>query len=1056
MALEDTEQSVNEITLGAERIAKLTSQGLTVEQAADAIFGVSDKKNLHRSPIRQSPESQERLQKTYARRLAAEGLKLPDDKTALNVSQIENAGATGFGYAQGELQEWDSPLERAAAGFKAERPKTRRKEDDKLYRKAQGQYRRKKINTAELNAIGKEAEERIKDKQKNFDFGINDFDGQFKNNRIVAMEEGPVVRRGRPNINFDANRRDPKEQKFLDTIQPEAVIEGVYDLEQIYGIQQDKRGEPLRGRDGKLQRQIPLNIYNTQNLRPGAVIIGPDGRAVNNNQGFARPFRDGPELQGPVELRLQPQFRNNVGRAAINKEGRLVRAWMTNKDGKGYYQYLIEQNLDDAVNQYGNIPNILGNAPARVNDEAIKRVQMAIEFGKVDPVEGEKLLRRLEQNAVAPELRGNRIEAEAAAAAVDRARRGAAGALTTGEVDELVAKEIRRAAPDPLKPGGTGRRDYVDVVGSNPARPVNMRTVNQVIPGLGEIQIQVPGSATGEAPTRRIVRAGGVPVVGASTIEDQVRAREAARNPAAAERIRRANIEKAEAKQLANGLIANNVRVGRIDDIGKARIGGGVLGDPLNKIMTGKYLEDLADAPGFNQIYRNRGIGAADRIKFSPRYDNGRTAFYASADNGQYQWLDRSGAALGSDFYPDFGAANTPNNSQALNAPASPDNALQWAAKRAYDNYGAQQFGDVEMAQAGAGGGGGLRQVDIQGAIDRAEQQIMKQGLGKKVFGEDGVQLRNIEQVDDAIKRVKEAKGRGKFYRKNEDGNRVYVSNPGVNTVFDKLKVPGAMQDELANALIQLELGGRAADFAAGVPMAKPEAPVVRNVNDPAKGGDRLEIAKANRDVAALFRAAGLSTDAAKPFIAKVVGQQRDPRKNVQVYKGLDPVEVRRHYEDQKLENDAKKAARAAKKGLRFIPLPMRKNTLNKIRNAQAGNVAARARYEGEYVGGNVYANPSPIGLAELKTRPEWPPKQRITEAPVPESIAPEPGASTGNQFMAAIDAGVSRAKEFATSPQYQRGRRIGYGVAGGAAALGGLASLISGEREERDQEAYQ
>ena len=49
-----------------------------------------------------------------------------------------------------------------------------------------------------------------------------------------------------------------------------------------------------------------------------------------------------------------------------------------------------------------------------------------------------------------------------------------------------------------------------------------------------------------------------------------------------------------------------------------------------------------------------------------------------------------------------------------------------------------------------------------------------------------------------------------------------------------------------------------------------------------------------------------------------------------------------------------------------------------------------------------------------------------------------------------------NKVKDYATNDQYQRRRRIGYGIGGGLLGIAGLNEMISGERRERNpQEQY-
>ena len=91
-------------------------------------------------------------------------------------------------------------------------------------------------------------------------------------------------------------------------------------------------------------------------------------------------------------------------------------------------------------------------------------------------------------------------------------------------------------------------------------------------------------------------------------------------------------------------------------------------------------------------------------------------------------------------------------------------------------------------------------------------------------------------------------------------------------------------------------------------------------------------------------------------------------------------------------------------------------------------------------------------GNAELLPRPARP--ATVTDAgegfrnvQVPEGFKPraERENRIGN-FMA-------RAEDIRTNPKYQRGRRIGYGVGGGAAALATLLGLSNIGKEEEEQQ---
>ena len=72
-------------------------------------------------------------------------------------------------------------------------------------------------------------------------------------------------------------------------------------------------------------------------------------------------------------------------------------------------------------------------------------------------------------------------------------------------------------------------------------------------------------------------------------------------------------------------------------------------------------------------------------------------------------------------------------------------------------------------------------------------------------------------------------------------------------------------------------------------------------------------------------------------------------------------------------------------------------------------------------------------------------PQQGPTQGPKRERSFRERASYAGN-----------KAKGFATSPRYQRGRRISYGVGAGVTGLAGLDALIGGERDKREEGIYQ
>ena len=190
------------------------------------------------------------------------------------------------------------------------------------------------------------------------------------------------------------------------------------------------------------------------------------------------------------------------------------------------------------------------------------------------------------------------------------------------------------------------------------------------------------------------------------------------------------------------------------------------------------------------------------------------------------------------------------------------------------------------------------------------------------------------------------------------------------------LKIAPAQQQEIANALYQLEAANRQdvnldgkARFFGGGRAAQPSGgqSLFLDLNDPSKGGDRLEIAKdvrfANKAASAM-EAQGrgqISSEAAKPFIgrnqedldrdkAKRAAYKKQFGKNmprpdaadVQVYQGMNPTEVRIYQEGINRKNrKGKPYYNDSRK--KQITTPERE-AVEKIRGMQEGNVFARYR----------------------------------------------------------------------------------------------------------------
>ena len=399
-----------------------------------------------------------------------------------------------------------------------------------------------------------------------------------------------------------------------------------------------------------------------------------------------------------------------------------------------------------------------------------------------------------------------------------------------------------------------------------------------------------------------------------------------------------------------------------------------------------------------------------------------------------------------------------------LNAPYTPRNAVQFIDDNLYDNYGAQFFGDESIIanMDAKGSGGGIPQVNISGETGAfAEAVKAKLGLETAPQLRGAADLQAIVDQYIAMKGGKKVKGPKKFFRM-ENGEQIFTENPGVDEVMHDMKMVPADQQRLANALFQLEAaraqnvnldrkkeyydGGRFAPQNLGqIGMED----VVFGVDDPARGGDRLVIQKGTPAEQARFRKAS-DPDAAKPFVGLTGGMQRRVG-DVQKWKGMNADEAEAYLRKRNAANAAKN--------------PKRKRNLaaeeRRIRQVREGNERADRRYRAQQQLeanrpfnrlGKIYPNQAAAPPFKQEGDPSYQPKQPIREAMTPQTIAPQPGDVTGNQSRP-FRGQFSR--NLLNQELKRRNRRtLGIGAAS-AGATAGLAALISGEREEREEEAY-
>ena len=320
-----------------------------------------------------------------------------------------------------------------------------------------------------------------------------------------------------------------------------------------------------------------------------------------------------------------------------------------------------------------------------------------------------------------------------------------------------------------------------------------------------------------------------------------------------------------------------------------------------------------------------------------------------------------------------------------------------------------------------------------------------------------------------------------------EDGQKVRVENPGVEEALFALKVPPREAKQIANALKQQTLAGfdrfdpRVEIDSAVKPGPNP-ANVVAGVNDPRRGGDRVDIAK-DIKLQSKLQAAGIEGEAAKPFIGLQAG---DPSRvgDTQVFQGMSPEQVRDFMETRQIQNRRKRVEaeikKAQKAGRGYVDagpgVNEQRRNVEAIRKMQEGNIfaqiradraAAKAANEPVNVMGTMVTptqRPVPGDFTEPRVgyKKVIPGVKRVgNQELLPRPVRPTPGVAQSQPTQESIDDVMKRVgdqgrevfdsiKDYATNPKYQRGRRIGYGVGGGLAALATILNM--GTEEEQEQ----
>lgn len=253
------------------------------------------------------------------------------------------------------------------------------------------------------------------------------------------------------------------------------------------------------------------------------------------------------------------------------------------------------------------------------------------------------------------------------------------------------------------------------------------------------------------------------------------------------------------------------------------------------------------------------------------RYDSGQGVGNAVMRDGVYFDPNTNNpiAIQGPDTPAAFQGANTPNTGQIANAP-TPQNAATWIqANLPSPREGGRVFNDYP-------------QVDITTATTNFAQKLRElDGFG---LGNISSNIRSPQEMDKVIQYVvNKADQQGKpLYIKNEQGKNVRRPQAGAEEVMQLLRMSGPEQEQLANALYQVEMSqnpeayrSRPGGPTAGVTFGASEAingnmgqtpiatvPAGSTIKGP--GGKRQNIRAALQELE--------GADAQKPFIGQVRG----------------------------------------------------------------------------------------------------------------------------------------------------------------------------------------
>ena len=260
------------------------------------------------------------------------------------------------------------------------------------------------------------------------------------------------------------------------------------------------------------------------------------------------------------------------------------------------------------------------------------------------------------------------------------------------------------------------------------------------------------------------------------------------------------------------------------------------------------------------------------------RYGEQGTMGNATLRNGVYYDPETNNpiAIQGPERAPVNAAGNTPNTQQILNAPG-PQSATDWVkANLPSPREGGRVFNDYPQVDIG------LQTTNFANKLRELD------GYGLQNVSSNIRSVEELQKVVDFVARRSAEMGKP-LYTQNEQGRNVRSQNPGTQEVMQLLRMSTGEQQQLANALFQIETSQNPAAYQSreggptkGVTFNAPEAmngnigqtPIARV---PRESAIRVGTSPAGKPIRANIQAqlAQLPTpDASKPFIGQVEGEK--------------------------------------------------------------------------------------------------------------------------------------------------------------------------------------